>query len=309
MEKHISVLLDECLEGLAIKPDGTYVDCTLGMGGHSKNILARIPDGFLYGFDQDTDAIKIADNNLKAVGLNYEIIQSNFVSLQSELEARQVKEVDGFLFDLGVSSLQFDEEERGFSYRFDARLDMRMNREQALDGFKVVNEYDYHKLVKIFYEYGEEKFATSIARNIEKQRKVKPIETTFELVDVIKASLPEKVKRKKGHPAKKVFQAIRIEVNDELNVFRNAIEDAIKMTKVGGRICVITFHSLEDRICKQVFKKHSVVDIPKGLPIVDSEIKAKVKLITRKPITSTEEELEHNNRAHSAKLRICEVQL
>jgi 16S rRNA (cytosine1402-N4)-methyltransferase len=309
MEKHISVLLDECLEGLAIKPDGTYVDCTLGMGGHSKNILARIPDGFLYGFDQDTDAIKIADNNLKAVGLNYEIIQSNFVSLQSELEARQVKEVDGFLFDLGVSSLQFDEEERGFSYRFDARLDMRMNREQALDGFKVVNEYDYHKLVKIFYEYGEEKFATSIARNIEKQRKVKPIETTFELVDVIKASLPEKVKRKKGHPAKKVFQAIRIEVNDELNVFRNAIEDAIKMTKVGGRICVITFHSLEDRICKQVFKKHSVVDIPKGLPIVDSEIKAKVKLITRKPITSTEEELENNNRAHSAKLRICEVQL
>jgi 16S rRNA (cytosine1402-N4)-methyltransferase len=309
MEKHISVLLDECLEGLAIKPDGTYVDCTLGMGGHSKNILARIPDGFLYGFDQDTDAIKIADNNLKAVGSNYEIIQSNFVSLQSELEARQVKEVDGFLFDLGVSSLQFDEEERGFSYRFDARLDMRMNREQALDGFKVVNEYDYHKLVKIFYEYGEEKFATSIARNIEKQRKVKPIETTFELVDVIKASLPEKVKRKKGHPAKKVFQAIRIEVNDELNVFRNAIEDAIKMTKVGGRICVITFHSLEDRICKQVFKKHSVVDIPKGLPIVDSEIKAKVKLITRKPITSTEEELENNNRAHSAKLRICEVQL
>lgn len=309
MEKHISVLLNECLEGLDIKPNGTYVDCTLGMGGHSKNILSRIPDGFLYGFDQDTDAIAIADQNLKAVGANYEIIKSNFVSLQSELEARNVTEVDGFLFDLGVSSLQFDEEERGFSYRFEARLDMRMNREQELDAFKVVNEYEYNKLVKIFYEYGEEKFATSIARNIEKQRKVKPIETTFDLVEVIKASLPEKVKRKKGHPAKKVFQAIRIEVNDELNVFRNAIEDAIKMTKVGGRVCVITFHSLEDRICKQVFKKHSVVDIPKGLPIVDSEMKAKVKLITRKPITSTEEELEYNNRAHSAKLRICEVQM
>jgi len=309
MEKHISVLLEECLEGLDIKENGTYVDCTLGMAGHSKRILTQIPNGKLYGFDQDDDAIAIARKNLSAVGDNFEIVKSNFVNLKQELLDREVSEVDGFLFDLGVSSLQFDEQERGFSYRFDARLDMRMNRDQELDAYKVVNEYDFKQLVKIFYEYGEEKFSTSIARNIEKQRQIKPIETTFELVDVIKSSLPEREKRKKGHPAKKVFQAIRIEVNDELNVFRNAIEDAISMTKVGGRVCVITFHSLEDRICKQVFRKHSTVDIPKGLPVVDASIKAKVKLINKKPITSTEEELEHNNRAHSAKLRICEVQL
>ncbi len=309
MEKHISVLLNECLEGLKIKEDGIYVDCTLGMAGHSKNILARIPNGKLYGFDQDKDAIKIATQNLDAVASNYEIINSNFVNIKEELLNRGINQVDGFLFDLGVSSLQFDESERGFSYRFDARLDMRMNQEQELDAYKVVNEYEYNKLVKIFYEYGEEKFATSIARNIEKMRKEKPIETTFELVDVIKSSLPEREKRKKGHPAKKVFQAIRIEVNNELNVFRQAIEDAISLTKVGGRVCVITFHSLEDRICKQVFKKHATVDIPKGLPVVDASIKAKVKLITRKPITSTEEELAINNRAHSAKLRVCEVQI
>lgn len=307
MEKHISVLLNECLEGLNIKEDGIYVDCTLGMAGHSKNILKQIPNGKLYGFDQDDDAIKIADKNLSEVASNYEIIKSNFVHITEELNIRGVSSVDGFLFDLGVSSLQFDEQERGFSYRYDARLDMRMNRDQDLDAYYVVNHYDYNQLVKIFYQYGEEKFATSIARNIEKIRKEKPITTTFELVEVIKGSLPEREKRKKGHPAKKVFQAIRIEVNDELNVFRQAIEDAIALTKVGGRVCVITFHSLEDRICKQVFKKHSVVDIPKGLPVVDDSIKPKVKLITRKPITSTQEELEHNNRAHSAKLRICEI--
>jgi len=309
MEKHISVLLDECIDGLNIKSDGIYVDCTLGLAGHSKEILKRIPDGKLFGFDQDTDAIKLATEKLNAVGSNFEIIRSNFVNLKSELNERGIDKVTGFLFDLGVSSLQFDEQERGFSYRFDAKLDMRMDMESDLTAYKVVNEYPYRKLMKIFFEYGEEKFSQSIARNICKWREEKPIETTFQLVDVIKASLPEKVKRKKGHPAKKVFQAIRIEVNDELNVFRQAIEDAISMTEVGGRLCVITFHSLEDRICKQVFKKHATVDIPKGLPIVDSEIVPKVKLITRKPIISTDQELERNNRAHSAKLRICEVQL
>lgn len=306
MFHHISVLLKETVEGLNIKEDGIYVDCTLGGGGHSSEILKRLTTGHLYCFDQDENAIKAADERLSQIGNNYTIIYSNFRNLKEELQKRNVESVDGIVFDLGVSSPQFDDGDRGFSYNYDARLDMRMDQNQSLDAYQIVNTYSYNDLVKIFYKYSEEKYSKSIARNIEKARANKPIETTFELVDIIKDSMPAKAKRK-GHPAKRCFQALRIAVNDELNVFDYALKDALDILNVNGRIAVITFHSLEDKICKYTFNEVSKEPkLPSGMPIVPEHLKPKFKLVTRKPIIASEDELNDNHRSHSAKLRIIE---
>lgn len=304
--KHISVLLNESINGLNIKEDGIYVDCTLGFAGHSKEILRRITRGCLFAFDQDALAIKMSSKALNEIGGNYKIIKSNFVNLKQSLNELNITGVDGVLFDLGVSSPQLDIDERGFSYHNDAVLDMRMDRSNTLTAESVVNDYSLEELTNIFYKYGEEEYSRAIAKNIVKKRSEKRIRTTLELVDIIKNSVPEKRKRK-SHPAKKVFQAIRIEVNQELAVFESALKDAIDMLNPGGRICVITFHSLEDRICKQIFKEYSDIDDRvKGLPVIPNEFKPKLKLITRKPIEPSKEEIEFNNRSRSAKLRIAE---
>ena len=298
---HKSVLLDECIENLNLKDNSVIVDCTLGYGGHSSEILKRINKGFLFAFDQDSEAILNSKKRLDEINSNYEIINSNFVNIKKELDIRNIKGVDGILYDLGVSSPQLDEDYRGFSFHQDARLDMRMNQNNTLDAYYVVNNYSYEKLVEIFYKYGEEKYASSIARGIINSR---PIETTLELVEVIKNNVPEKYKRDK-HPARKVFQAIRIEVNDELNVFENSLKDALNLLNVGGRICVITFHSLEDKICKNIFKEvSSIEDSLKKLPIIPKEYLPKYKVL--KTIEPSKNELEENNRARSAKLRIIE---
>lgn len=253
MMKHYSVLLQESIDQLAIRPDGIYVDGTLGRGGHSAEILKRISKGHLYAFDRDASAIEESYDCLMAVGNNVTLIHSNFSNLKSELAMRGVNAIDGMVLDLGVSSPQFDEAERGFSYRFDAPLDMRMDQSQELTAYTVVNEWEYQDLVRIFFQYGEESFAKQIARKIESARKQKPIETTFELVDVIKSALPAKILNKKGHPAKKVFQAIRIAVNDELDELQIVLKDALDLLNVGGRLCVISFQSLEDRMVKETF--------------------------------------------------------
>ena len=303
-EKHYSVLLDESIENLNIKEDGIYVDCTLGYAGHSSQILKRITRGCLFAFDQDGEAIQYSRRILDQINDNYEIINSNFVNIKSELNKRNITEVDGILFDLGVSSPQLDETERGFSFHKDAKLDMRMNQDQELSAYEVVNNYSESELTKIFYEYGEEKFSKKIASGIVKAREEKKIETTLELVEIIKSNVPEKYRRE-HHPARKVFQAIRIEVNDELNVFEKALTDSIDLLNVGGRICVITFHSLEDRICKNIFKKYSEVDkVYKGLPYIPDEYKPKIKLIDK--IKPSKEELEDNNRSRSSILRVIE---
>lgn len=304
--KHISVLLDESIDGLNIKDNGIYVDCTLGGGGHASEILKRIPNGHLYCFEQDPYAYERGNAKLSAVGKNYDIFPDNFVNLKKDLLSKGIEKVDGIIYDLGVSSFQFDTPDRGFSYNFDATLDMRMNTNQTLTAKMIVNEYSYEELKRIFYLYGEEPFSKEIARSIEKERKIKPIETTFELTDIIKKSLPAKVLRKKGHPAKQVFQALRIAVNNELEVFSKSLEDALSILKPGGRICVITFHSLEDRICKQMFKSKVTSDVPTDLPIKDSEIKKEFRLVNNKVIVPSDRELDLNNRAHSAKLRIIE---
>ena len=306
MNVHIPVLLNETIENLNIKPDGIYVDCTMGGAGHSSAILSKLKTGHLYCFDQDDYAILRGSERLSKISDNYTIINDNFVNLKSRLEEYGIEKVDGILYDLGVSSFQFDITDRGFSYNNDAVLDMRMNQNQKLTAKDVVNNYSFEDLRNIFYRYGEEKFSVQIARNIEKERKLKTIETTFELVDIIKKSLPSAVLRKKGHPAKQVFQALRIEVNNELNVFEKSLSDALMMLKENGRIAVITFHSLEDRICKQMFKEKVEVNIPRGLPIKDSDIVREYRLINNKVITASDEELEVNNRAHSAKLRVIE---
>ena len=301
MDKHISVLLNECIENLNLKDDSVIVDCTLGYGGHSSEILKRIKKGYLYAFDQDIEAINSSKNRLNEIGSNYEIIKSNFVNIASELKKRSINKVDGILYDLGVSSPQLDEGDRGFSFHQDAKLDMRMNQENSLDAYKVVNTYSYEKLVDIFYKYGEEKYASSIAKGIINSR---PITTTLELVEVIKNNVPEKYKRDK-HPARKVFQAIRIEVNDELNVFEKSLKNSLELLSVGGRICVITFHSLEDKICKNIFNSVSKVDDNlKHLPVIPKEYLPKFKVI--KTIDPSKKELEENTRARSAKLRIIE---
>ena len=304
---HFSVLLNESIEALNIKEDGIYVDCTLGGGGHSSKILEKLTTGKLYCFDQDEYAIKVATEKLSKINNNFEIIYSNFSNIKSSLNELGVEKVDGILYDLGVSSFQLDMGERGFSYNSDAELDMRMDQNAYLTAKNVVNEYSLDELTKIFYDYGEEKFSYLIAKKIVAARSVKPINTTFELVDVIKSALPQKILNKKGHPAKQTFQALRIAVNDELQVFEKSVLQAIDITNIGGRIVVITFHSLEDRICKHTFKEFSEIKVPKNLPVVINEL-APLKLITKSPILPSEEELEFNNRAHSAKLRIAEKQ-
>lgn len=301
---HKSVLLDECLEYLNIKEDSIIVDCTLGYGGHSSNILKKIKRGFLFAFDQDEEAINYSKNRLDKISDNYEIIRSNFENIKQELEKRNIKKVNGILYDIGVSSPQLDESDRGFSFHKDAKLDMRMDTSKKFSAYELINNYEYKDLVRIFKEYGEEKYSNNIAKNIIKERTKKPIETTLELVEIIKNSVPEKYKREK-HPARKVFQAIRIEVNNELDVFKKSLTDALDLIDKNGRICVITFHSLEDKICKEIFKDVSSIDENiKKMPIIPEEYQPKFKIIAN--IKPSKEELENNIRARSAKLRVIE---
>ncbi|WP_404409011.1 16S rRNA (cytosine(1402)-N(4))-methyltransferase RsmH [Jeotgalibacillus malaysiensis] len=308
MFDHTTVLLKETVDGLNIKKDGIYVDCTLGGAGHSEYLLSQLSHaGHLYCFDQDETAIEHARKKLKPYDGQVTFIQSNFRHLKSELNDLGVEKVDGILYDLGVSSPQLDTPERGFSYHHDAPLDMRMDQSAELSAREVVNEWAYEDLVRIFFRYGEEKFSKQIARKIEAAREKNPIETTAELVELIKDGIPAPARRKGGHPAKRIFQAIRIAVNDELGVIEESIEQAIDMLKPGGRISVITFHSLEDRICKTMFKEASKgPELPPGMPVIPEGYEPVLKLVTRKPITASEEELEHNNRSRSAKLRIAE---
>ncbi len=308
--KHVTVLLNEAVAGLNVHPDGTYVDATLGGGGHSSAILNQLTTGRLYSFDQDQTAIKYNQQHLKKFindGRSI-LIKDNFRNLETALSKNGVKSVDGVVYDLGVSSPQFDDAQRGFSYKLDAPLDMRMNQQQALSAMNVVNEWPYEKLVKILYRYGEERFAKQIARKIERRRESKPIKTTFELVDVIKEAIPAAARRHGGHPAKKTFQAIRIAVNDELGALEDSLEQALELLNVGGRISVITFQSLEDRLVKTMFHEQvSLADeLPPGLPVIPPEMQPKFKLINKKPILPSQEELADNHRAHSAKLRIIE---
>ncbi len=305
-EKHISVLLNESISSLNIKENSIIVDCTLGYGGHSSNILERIKKGFLFAFDQDGEAIRHSTNRLKTIGTNFTIIKSNFVNLKEELAKRNIFSVDGVLFDLGVSSPQLDTKERGFSYHEDAKLDMRMDKEASLTAYEVVNTYSKEKLATIIREYGEEKFANNIAKKIVETRIKKPIETTNELVEIIKTAIPLKFRLDK-HPARKTFQAIRIEVNHELDVLKPALEQALSILNVGGRVAVITFHSLEDRIVKKYFKEQTEIDKKiQGMPNIPLEYLPNFKLVINKAITPTEEELKNNPRARSAKLRVIE---
>lgn len=301
--EHYSVLLNESIQMLQIKEDGIYVDCTLGRAGHSSEILKRCPKGHLYSLDCDQEAINKSRKRLLEVGDNFTLIHSKFQNLKDVLDSRGVDQVDGIFLDLGVSSPQFDEASRGFSYRFCARLDMRMDQEQALDAYTVVNTYSVEDLCEVFKKYGEEPFAWKIANQIDKVRTQKPIETTFELVDVIKSALPQKVLNKKGHPAKRVFQAIRMEVNQELPQLEIVLKEGLKRLKPGGVLAVITFHSLEDRIVKDTFKKVATPKkVDKRLPQLGIE-KLEYQLINRKPILAGQQELIENNRSHSAKLR------
>lgn len=301
---HVSVLLKESIDSLNIKEDGIYVDCTLGYAGHSSEILKRVKKGRLVAFDQDQEAITASTKKLEAIGNNFTIIKSNFVNLKEKLEELGITEVDGILFDLGVSSPQLDEQERGFSYHQDAKLDMRMDRDNNFSAYEVVNTYDEKELSRILFQFGEEKYANSIARNIVKARNIKPIATTFELVDIIKNSMPEKAKRDK-HPARKTFQAIRIEVNHELDILEKSMRDAASMLKVGGLLSVITFHSLEDRIVKNVFKDLTEVNpVVKGMPNIPLEYLPDYELVNHKAITPSDTELEENNRSRSSKLRV-----
>ena len=303
--KHIPVLLNETIQGLAIKEDGIYVDATLGRGGHSSVILSSIKEGHLYCFDQDEQAIKESRQRLENISDKFTLISSNFEFMKDRLHELGVDKVDGILFDLGVSSAQFDESDRGFSYRFDAKLDMRMNQNNSLSAYQIVNEYSLNDLTRILRDYGEEKFAYQIARAIVQKRQVSPIETTFQLVDVIKSVLPCKVLNKVGHPAKQTFQAIRIEVNNELGVLVSALKQATDLLKPGGRCAVITFNSLEDRIVKNYFRSlTSEENTSRKLAQIKQNIE--FELVNRKVIIATEEEVERNNRAKPAKLRIIE---
>jgi len=303
---HYSVMKNEVIENLNIKENGIYVDGTIGLAGHSSEILKQINNGFLYGFDQDDYAIEKSEMKLSAIRDNYKLIRDNFSNMKERLLELGISEVDGILLDLGVSSPQIDNKERGFSFMQDARLDMRMDTRQELDAKKVVNEYSYEELKNIFYLFGEEKNAPSIAKNIVRYRKDKEIETTLELVKIIESSVPVKY-FVKNHPERQIFQAIRIEVNSELNVLNSVLPDAISMLKKGGRLCVITFHSLEDRIVKKIFKKYSEIDpMVKGLPIIPDEYKPLIKLVNNKPIIASDEEIKENSRSKSAKLRVIE---
>ena len=303
---HYSVLLEESISNLNIKEDGIYVDATLGFAGHSSEILKRIQKGYLFAFDQDIDACQASNLKLSKVGNNFKIINDNFVNIKKRLEENNIHYVDGILYDLGVSSPQLDIASRGFSYHNEARLDMRMNQNSSLSAYEVVNNYSETALTDIFYKYGEEKYAKKIASNIVKYRENKEIVTTLELVDIIKSSIPFKAMRE-SHPARKVFQAIRIEVNDELNVLKTSLEDAIKLLNINGRICVITFHSLEDRIVKEIFNKYTKVNQElNNLPFIPEEYLPNYKLINTKVIIPSNKELTENNRSRSAKLRVIE---
>ncbi|MFP7448995.1 16S rRNA (cytosine(1402)-N(4))-methyltransferase RsmH [Weissella cibaria] len=306
---HVTVLLNEAIDNLNVKPDGVYVDATLGGGGHSQLLASRLTTGKLWSFDQDITAINYNTEHLAAelAAGKVAFIQNNFRNLKPALAEVGVTEIDGIVYDLGVSSPQFDDGQRGFSYNYDAPLDMRMDQSQELNARTVVNEWDFHDLLRILSRYGEEKFAKQIARAIERQRAIKPIETTFELVEVIKSAIPAAARRTGGHPAKRSFQAIRIAVNDELGAVEESLAQALDMLKVGGRISVITFHSLEDRLVKTMFKeKTALPEVPAGLPIIPDEMQPDFKLVSRKPILPSEEEMAENHRAHSAKLRVIE---
>ena len=301
--KHYSVLLNEIIENLNIKEDGIYVDATLGLGGHSSEILKRIPKGHLYCFDEDINAINYSNERLSKMGTNFTLIKSNFVNLKEELEKHNITNIDGIIFDLGVSSPQIDDASRGFSFMKDAPLDMRMDLSSSFSAYNVVNEYSYDELCNIFFLYGEEKLSKVIAKEIINKR---PIDTTLELVDCIKGSVGSKYFNL-NHPERKIFQAIRIEVNSELKVLEDVLPDAINLLKKNGRITVITFHSLEDRIVKNIFKKYSEInELVKGLPVIPDEYKPVLKLVNKKPILPTSLELEQNSRSKSAKLRVGE---
>ena len=302
MYKHVSVLLEESIHYLNIKKNGIYIDCTLGGGGHSFEILKRLDKGHLYAFDQDEYAISKATEKLDSLNKNYTIIKSNFVHLKEKLHNLGIEKVDGILYDLGVSSYQFDIPDRGFSYKYDAPLDMRMNQSQKLTAEIIVNEYSFQDIMHLLQKYGDERFAKQISRNIEKSRLLKRIQTTFELVDIIKKSLPQKVLSTKGHPAKKTFQALRIAVNDELRVFEESLNQALDLLNKDGRLVVISFHSLEDRITKRIMRAKTTIDVPRNIPVMPT-IVPDFELLHRKIILPSEEELQRNNRAHSAKLR------
>ncbi|HDE0421734.1 TPA: 16S rRNA (cytosine(1402)-N(4))-methyltransferase RsmH [Staphylococcus aureus] len=309
MFHHISVMLNETIDYLNVKENGVYIDCTLGGAGHALYLLNQLnDDGRLIAIDQDQTAIDNAKEVLKDHLHKVTFVHRNFRELTQILKDLNIEKVDGIYYDLGVSSPQLDIPERGFSYHHDATLDMRMDQTQELTAYEIVNNWSYEALVKIFYRYGEEKFSKQIARRIEAHREQQPITTTLELVDIIKEGIPAKARRKGGHPAKRVFQALRIAVNDELSAFEDSIEQAIELVKVDGRISVITFHSLEDRLCKQVFQEYEKgPEVPRGLPVIPEAYTPKLKSVNRKPITATEEDLDDNNRARSAKLRVAEI--
>lgn len=306
--KHVSVLLHETVDLLNVKPDGIYVDGTLGRGGHAGLLISKLENGHLYAFDKDETAIEESKINLKDHLDKVTFIHDDFRHMKEALHERGIEAVDGVMMDLGVSSPQFDDPTRGFSYRYDARLDMRMDKSQSLDAWQVVNTYEYSALVRILQQYGEERYAKQIARAIEKKRKEHSIDTTFELVDVIRSALPERVLHGKGHPAKQTFQALRIEVNDELGALQRGLEEACSLLKSGGRCAVITFHSLEDRMVKTAFRNLSSAPfVEPKLPVKQSQMEqASFLLVTRKPVVADEGELEENHRAHSAKLRVIE---
>ena len=310
--KHTSVLLHETIDNLKPKNGGLYVDATFGGGGHAKYLLSKIDTGTLVGFDQDEYAIKSAKLNFANLlqpdsEPRLELVHDNFSNLEKDLVKLGYSDgIDGIYYDLGVSSPQFDQADRGFSYRYDARLDMRMDQSQELDAYTIINTWSQKELSDILYKYGDEKFSRQIARKIVDRRREKPIVTTFDLVDVIKDAIPAYGRRSGGHPAKKSFQAIRVAVNNELGVLQESLEEAIKLLRPGGRISVITFQSHEDKIVKKIFKKYSEVEIPRGMPMVPADSKPTLRLISRKPIMASSDELEENNRSHSAKLRVAE---
>lgn len=308
MSKHVSVLLHETVDGLNVKPNGTYVDLTLGRGGHSKEILKKLDNGLLVAFDKDETAINESRQNLHEFEGNFTLILDDFRNFKSHLDQMGITEVDGLMADLGVSSPQFDDPTRGFSYKENARLDMRMDKRQKLSAYEVVNTYSLNDLTRIFREYGEDKYSYQIANKIVKTRVNSPIETTTQLVEIIKSCKPQKELMKKGHPAKQIFQAIRIEVNDELGALKDALTDALKVLKVGGRAAFITFHSLEDRLVKNAFNEVSKVEGTRhnvfSLPSEDDL--PKYRLVNNKVILPSDKEMEENPRSKSAKLRIIE---
>ena len=303
---HESVLLKETIESLNLKDDSIAVDMTLGFAGHSSQILKRIKNGYLFAFDQDEEALAYSKDKLSTIGDNFQIIDSNFVYAKDKLKSLGIEKVDAILYDLGVSSPQLDEDYRGFSYRFDAPLDMRMDKDNKLTAKIIVNTYSYDELKRIFKDYGESKFSSSIAKNIVKYRETKEIDSTLELVDIIKSSVPYK-ERVKKHPAKQIFQALRIEVNDELNVLKKSLDDSLSMLNIGGRIAVITFHSLEDRIVKEWLNQYALTCVcPAEFPVCVCNKKAEFKIINKKPILPMEKEVVENPLSRSAKLRVAE---